>query len=89
MKTVATKVNNDVYRMLDSECKERGVTVSEKLRELIKNQGKLADSFDFTTSFEHLKTCERCLDRLVDNGYMLVSLEELKKHNLVPKRNSV
>jgi hypothetical protein len=35
VKTIATKVNNHVYTQLIKECTQRGITVSEKLRELV------------------------------------------------------
>lgn len=86
MRTIATKVNNDVYNQLINECNRRGITKSEKIRELIQNQGKPIQSHSYEETFEHMNNCNHCRNAIVDKGYVLVSVEELKKHKLVPAR---
>ena len=89
MKTLGAKVNDEVYHRFINNCKQSGITPSEKLRELVKSEAKLAEPCDSNKSFEHIKNCGRCSNGIIDKGYALVSLEELKKYNLVPIRNPV
>ncbi|MFZ0183277.1 MAG: hypothetical protein WAL88_00405 [Nitrosotalea sp.] len=87
MKTLGTKVNDEVYSIFADSCKQSGVTTSEKLRELIKNKDKLDEPFDMEKAFEHMKNCKGCMYAMLDKGYALLSLKELKKYNLEPVRN--
>ena len=82
MKTLGTKVNDESYYLFVDRCKQRGITASAKLRDLIINESQFSEPFDLNKVFEHLKTCRKCMHSLIDKGYVLVSLKELKKYNL-------
>lgn len=89
MKTLGTKVNDELYHLFVDSCKQRGITTSAKLRDLVENEGKFTEPFVLDKAFEHIKDCSKCSNAIIDKGYVLVSLEELKKYNIVPVRNQI
>lgn len=89
MKTLGVKVGDDEYDHFVVNCRKRGITVSDRLRELVENGDKPSESINLDRIIEHIKYCGRCIDGLADRGYFLISAKQLKKHNLIVERNPI
>ena len=87
MKTLGTKVTDEVYDLFVNKCNKKGITASEQLRELVEREDKLNEPIDFDKVFDHIKDCSSCCKAIIGKGYFLVPLTELKKRNLVPRIN--
>jgi hypothetical protein len=89
MKTLGMKVSDEMYDEFVEKCKKGRITPSEKLRDLVENEYTYNESINLERVFEHIKDCSRCLNTIIDKGYVLVSLERLRKYGIeiVPNRN--
>jgi hypothetical protein len=92
--TVSARLPEKIDKQLREKCDELGCTVNDYLKEAIetrlvktKSDEALSEPLNYEEVFEHMKECVNCNRVMINKGYILVSLEELKKHNLIPVRN--
>ncbi len=91
--TVSARLQQELREQLVNKCNDLGCSINDYIKDAVESKlngsKTVAEPFSFDKAFEHMKKCNRCQNGIIDKGYVLVSLEELKKHNLVPKRNLV
>jgi|GEM_PF-5873511 len=64
--------------------KRNPITIEKPVEKVATREVVKPVSFD--SILMHLKSCGNCLNGMIDRGYILISIEELKQHKLVPKR---
>ena len=84
MKTLGTKVNDDMYQKFLESSETMDVTVSESLRNLIEKS--LTAKSDHTEeqrkkepNINHVLSCPTCQIALADKGFIIMSTETYQK----------
>lgn len=84
MKTLGTKVNDDMYEKFLESSDMIGVTVSENLRNLIETSltGKpdhMTDQRKEEPTINHVLNCPDCQIALADKGFVIMPTETYQK----------
>jgi predicted DNA-binding protein len=91
--TVSARLQKELRENLVNKCNDLGCSVNDYIKDAVESKlngsKTIAEPISFDKAFEHMKDCNRCNNSIIDKGYVLVSMEELKKYNLIPKRNPV
>ncbi len=88
-KVISARIPDELHDHIKSRCEKLGCTPNDFLKKCVADTTAKNKPINLDQVFEHIKNCNRCDKDIIDKGYVLVSLEELKKHNLVPTRNPV
>lgn len=86
--TVSACLQKELRENLVNKCNELGCSVNDYIKDAVEsklNESEMIDEpLNMEKAFEHIKDCSKCSNAIIDKGYVLVSLEELKKHGLAP-----
>lgn len=90
---VSVRLPEELRKQLADKCSVLGCNINDYLKETIElklHESKIAHaSTNFDILFKHMKTCSRCLSKLIERGYVMISLDELKKFGLELDRKQV
>jgi len=64
--------------------KRNPITLVKQVEKVVTKKVEKPISFD--RFLRHLKYCGNCRNGFIDRGYVLITVEELKDHKLIPKR---
>lgn len=91
--TVSARLQKELHEHLVNKCNDLGCSINDYIKDAVESKlhgsKPSSEPIILEKAFEHIKDCNGCLNAILDKGYALVSLEELKKYNLVPTRNPI